>query len=441
MPTTVVKTIRASGGDYTTLSAWEAANQGDLVAADEIRVAECYNDWPGGLNDAVYLDGSTEDATRYLMITVAPGHRHDGTPGTGFHIRRDQDWLTLVRLNASSRARLEWLDARNGATNGTAYDIQQGWATNCIARGGYRGFGSCRVNSRLVNCLAIGPSSIAAFELTDWQNAQALNCVAAGASYGFRYNKGTGAVLKNCVAYGNTTNYSGTYAAASTNNASSSASDDAPGGSSVWNVTSAAFADAANNDFHLASGSVLIGAGTNLYSDFTTDIDGDTWPSSGAWDIGFDYRVAAGGGVTGTLSVTLENFTSGINGTTTIVGTIAQTMAAFTSAITGTSEVPGTIAATTEAAVGALEGTVGTDGPTGTITGLVEDSMASMAGSTSIVGTMNVTLEENTSSITGTTTVVGQMAASVAGFVSFIYGTSGLQTATNRLLALIGVGK
>lgn len=153
------------------------------------------------------------------------------------------------------------------------------------------------------------------------------------------------------------------------------------------------------------------------------------------------YFDIGGGGVTGTLSVTLENFTSSINGTTTIVGTIAQTMAAFTSAITGTSEVPGTIAATTEAAVGALEGTVGTDGPTGTITGLVEDSMASMAGSTSIVGTMNVTLEENTSSITGTTTVVGQMAASVAGFVSFIYGTSGLQTATNRLLALIGVGK
>lgn len=153
------------------------------------------------------------------------------------------------------------------------------------------------------------------------------------------------------------------------------------------------------------------------------------------------YFDVGGGGVTGTLSVTLENFTSSINGTTTIVVTIAQTMAAFTSAITGTSEVPGTIAATTEAAVGALEGTVGTDGPTGTITGLVEDSMASMAGSTSIVGTMNVTLEENTSSITGTTTVVGQMAASVAGFVSFIYGTSGLQTATNRLLALIGVGK
>lgn len=143
-------------------------------------------------------------------------------------------------------------------------------------------------------------------------------------------------------------------------------------------------------------------------------------------------------GVTGTIAVTLASFTSSITGTTTVVGTTAATMAAFTSAITGTSEVPGTIAATTEAAVGALEGTAGTDG---TITGLVEDSMASMAGSTSIVGTMNVTLEENTSSITGTTTVVGQMAASVAGFVSSIYGTSGLQTAINRLLALIGVGK
>lgn len=180
---------------------------------------------------------------------------------------------------------------------------------------------------------------------------------------------------------------------------------------------------------------------------FTGNMDQGTASnlSANPWQLFSNKRVLyfdfGGGGVTGTLSVTLENFTSSINGTTTIVGTIAQTMAAFTSAITGTSEVPGTIAATTEAAVGALEGTVGTDGPTGTITGLVEDSMASMAGSTSIVGTMNVTLEENTSSITGTTTVVGQMAASVADFVSSIYGTSGLQTATNRLLALIGVGK
>ena len=48
MATEIVHTIRASGGDYTTLSAWEAAQQRDLVAADEIAVAECYNDWRVG---------------------------------------------------------------------------------------------------------------------------------------------------------------------------------------------------------------------------------------------------------------------------------------------------------------------------------------------------------------------------------------------------------
>ena len=75
MATTVVKTIRASGGDYTTLTAWEAANQGDLTLLDEIRIAECYNDWPTGLSDNLIITGSVTDATRYMKVTVAAGHR------------------------------------------------------------------------------------------------------------------------------------------------------------------------------------------------------------------------------------------------------------------------------------------------------------------------------------------------------------------------------
>jgi hypothetical protein len=46
------------------------------------------------------------------------------------------------------------------------------------------------------------------------------------------------------------------------------------------NDTSASF------DPHLASGSPCIGAGLNLYSVFTTDINGTARPSSGAWDLG-----------------------------------------------------------------------------------------------------------------------------------------------------------
>src|SRR3990167_9466847 len=65
MATTITSTIKPTGGDYTSLSAWEAAKQGNLVTLDQIQQAECYN-----MSDttAVIVDGWTTDATRYIEI-------------------------------------------------------------------------------------------------------------------------------------------------------------------------------------------------------------------------------------------------------------------------------------------------------------------------------------------------------------------------------------
>ena len=70
MPTIRTRTVKASGGDYTSLSAWEAGEQGDLPTLDEIRQAECY-----AMVDttAVTIDGWTTDATRYIRIYAALG--------------------------------------------------------------------------------------------------------------------------------------------------------------------------------------------------------------------------------------------------------------------------------------------------------------------------------------------------------------------------------
>lgn len=303
MPTTVVKTIRASGGDYTTLSAWEAANQGDLVTADEVRVAECYNDWATGLDDRLVIDGSTTDATRYLRITVAAGHRHTGVPQSGFFVKKNVGYDTLLR-DSDPYTRLEWLDLENTNSNGQALyaNAGSGIYSNLIAKtAGTSQYvvGLFGQNITIHGALVYGGGR--GVEINSTIAANIYNSVATGCAKGF--NTGSElVVLKNCVAYNNTTNYSGTFAAASTNNATSSASDDAPGASSVVGITSADFVAAAGNDYHLAAGSALIGAGVNLYADFQTDIDGDAWPSSGSWDIGFDYRVAAGGGTTHNLA-------------------------------------------------------------------------------------------------------------------------------------------
>ncbi len=94
MPTTVVKTIGTGGGfDYSSIQAWEDAAPANLVTADQIWRGEIgqtsYNETLSsgvGLNIA----GSTTDATRYKILTVAAGHSFADNIGS-----------SPLRLNAS----------------------------------------------------------------------------------------------------------------------------------------------------------------------------------------------------------------------------------------------------------------------------------------------------------------------------------------------------
>jgi len=85
MPTTITHTIGISGTrDYTSLSAWKAAQQRDLVVLDEIEAAACYND--GVMTDSLLLCGWTTDTTHFIKIYTPESERHTGTLGTGFHL-------------------------------------------------------------------------------------------------------------------------------------------------------------------------------------------------------------------------------------------------------------------------------------------------------------------------------------------------------------------
>lgn len=322
MATEVVVTVRSSGGDYSTVALAEAGEQRNLVTADEISVIECYDDWPSGLSGAVTVTGWTTDSTRYVRLTVAPGHRHNGTPKTGFWMTAASATNGAALLLSQAHTRLEYFDVdQTGAANGTtaialsASTCQVSWcnartsALNTAGAGYYVLSGGA--SSTIRYCLAYGGASTAVGYLPA-AACTILNCTAAG-GYSRGFSGGSvSAALKNCVAQGNTTAYAGTFDSTnSTNNATSNSTDDAPGGSSVTGIVSGNFANAAGNDFHLAAGSALIGAGTNLYNaNFANDIDGDAWPSSGAWDIGFDYYVAAAGGLP-----TISSLTAGSVGT------------------------------------------------------------------------------------------------------------------------------
>jgi hypothetical protein len=46
------------------------------------------------------------------------------------------------------------------------------------------------------------------------------------------------------------------------------------------------FVDVASFDFHIKAGSSAVGTGVNLGKDFNLDMDGNTRPTEGNWDVG-----------------------------------------------------------------------------------------------------------------------------------------------------------
>ena len=90
-----ISSIKASGGDYTTLTAWEAAKQGVLT---DIQVAEVYNDFTDGLDDQLTIAGSTTTTLFYFKVSSPTSTRHTGKAGTGSKIKpTDAEFLAAIK--------------------------------------------------------------------------------------------------------------------------------------------------------------------------------------------------------------------------------------------------------------------------------------------------------------------------------------------------------
>jgi len=331
--TTVTSTIKESGGDYTTLTAWEAAKQANLVTADQIQIAELYA-FTTYLNDSVTVSGWTMDATRYAEIRTATGQRGDGY-STGARIGYTASAVPVITLSVAG-SRLTDIDmigfsytaqnnygakayitstsiktlitgCRGFGFTRRVYDIDGfSGATivancfgECIATTGYSAFYFNRLYSGCAayNNTAVQPSS------TLWYGFEFAGD-AAGRTWNIKNNLAV--VSASGVGFKTISGGSGTYNF--DYNASTDATASANGGTHNRDSQTFTFTDAANHDYTLTSGDA--GAkdfGVDLSADsvyaFSVDWQGDT--RSGSWDIGFDEYVAAGGGTTYPVSLTL----------------------------------------------------------------------------------------------------------------------------------------
>lgn len=332
MPTATLEKIvdpdSGAGFDYSSLNAWEVAfggvaNDGDCVGQDTIAKAVCR--CTAGTADATptNINGWTAtSATQYPWVYVDTSYRHTGVYATGNIYRFENNSSTQALKLTNNYCRL------SGVLVKPLYDADYvagiyvaGASTGCIIEdcvsvgsgttgSNCYGYQTAADSGKLLyirNCLSYDWSnSSRAFTCgTTAGTIYIYNCTAVDSYYGFRSTSANTVVLKNCVAYNCTDDYSGTYKTGTTNCAYSEGAD--PGASGIdisAEQGTALFYGYNSDDFHVLGTGKLYGAGANLYADaaltVTTDFEGDARPSSGAFDLGFDEHV--GHDVTGGLA-------------------------------------------------------------------------------------------------------------------------------------------
>lgn len=308
-----VSTI-GTGGDYTTIEAWEATLSGTFTEDQE---GALFNEVFSPINGFGF-GGFTTASNAKLIIRAATAAetggasaKHNGTAGSGARITKTGGggWGVIYSTDANVK---HWIVKdleiySNGAgnigvfINNTSWDY--GVAENCIvhdfAGGAFEMFKAATgATAQVINCAAwnltgavYGVRGVS----TDTARVAAYHCTMIAddtdddrTGAGFRY-----VMAINCVAchFGPTGGYADFMAldAGSSNNASSDTSGN------IDNVIAAnQFVSVGGTwDLHLKSGSGLEAAGTSIVS-VTTDFEGDARDVSTP-DIGFDEYAAIGG--------------------------------------------------------------------------------------------------------------------------------------------------
>jgi len=311
----VVHTIGTGGGrDYSSISAWESDQDRDLVAADEIAVAECYND--GLMTDTITLYNWTTDAAHYIKIYAPQSERHNGTKDTGFtltvssaqniirikqkHVRIEG--IAFKAYNDGTTMKCIYIESQSSAdiriSHCLFYSEVAGPAYNSKGIHLYYGNGFKIWNNFFFN-LGKAIHSEAATDVNA-ENNTAFDCYMC---YQLASNSLNNVFINNIgFTHSSTSFYQRTWFAAGSDyniDNTSTSTYQAPGTNSLHNkVPADNLVDVTRGtaDLHIKANVVdVIDAGTaSVNIVFTDDIDGDSRLQGVGWDMGADEYVASG---------------------------------------------------------------------------------------------------------------------------------------------------
>ena len=341
MATTVVKTI-GTGGDYSTLQAWEDACPANLVSADQIWQGQCKNQEFVVSGTVLTISGTTVDATHYVELTTEAGasfvdHADKATnamrynPANGAALRGSGAWVSAFAINQQYTriSKLQFSNSFNGSGSGTTIFAESGltWFDRCIVEGHGRGiigvFDLYGAGSVVSNCVLIQKNNLntaTIAQIAGGASAYNVTLAALGTTADIGIKVLYGATLTN-VYVGNATT---TFTSANTATNCYTSQSSPPSGWTNAPFSTATFENVTSgtHDLRLKAGSALINAGADSATYSPTDIIG-TARSSGSYDVGA-WEYSAGGDTTApTLtspSVTAVGTTTGTGNVTTNEG-------------------------------------------------------------------------------------------------------------------------
>ena len=305
-------TVKPSGGDYTSLAAAVAGESKNLVSLDRQLTIECY-----AMADtaAVVFDRTawTTDATRYILVTVPVGQRHNGSWSTSAY-RMVMTNNAAIQVHHGVFLIVEWVQlhvsagdnrvfyhggATNSASNITIRNsilrTNSAMTSNGVVHGSFTGNAS--TNIYVYNNLIYGSTGSNAYgvQIDVPGTVRIWNNTIVGMFGGLNLNNNGQFLAQN-----NLIDVTTTAARGYTNYMSGSGYNSTTRSSMDYTVTGGAtgdrvsqtftFVNSGAGDYHLAEGdggakdfglSNPSGSGV-----FVNDIDGES--RNGAWDIGAD---------------------------------------------------------------------------------------------------------------------------------------------------------
>ncbi len=310
-------------------------NTTDLVAGDYILNIPCYNDSSStSSKDTTEADipALTTSATNDINIytptsTVTQANadqRHNGEWSDGAYNMQVSSGNGIVVNPATRYVNIDGLQVSvtdsNAANYGIEYNIGSGSAVYDISNNIIRGIlsGSAASSAGITASSSPGAATFNIWNnmVYGWNTSGSSAIAMGGSAPAYVYNNtlygnytgfsnsDASSTIQNVIANGDSyADYSGTFTSSSTDNIS----QDATSPNSLLRNETVAFVATSTQNFHLSSSDTSArGNGVNLtydpYLQPVTDIDGDSRPTSTAWDIGADEYKSSGYPVSGTVT-------------------------------------------------------------------------------------------------------------------------------------------